>query len=81
MATVKELLDRLAAGEISTDEVAADFRGRKWAKRSPATKAQVYGVEDTEPADEDNDWGLVNEDPRLTSAQYEILSKAMLAGR
>lgn len=76
MATVKELLDKLAAGEISTDEVAADFRGRKWNKHQPATKAEVYGVHDTEPADEDNDWGLVNEDPRITPAQYEILSKA-----
>ena len=76
MATVKELLDRLVAGDISVDEVAADFRGRTWKKRQPASKAEVYGVADPEPADEDNDWGLVNEDPRITPAQYEILSRA-----
>lgn len=76
MATVKELLDQLADGKTTVDEVAADFRSRVWKVKRKASKAEVYGVVDTEPADDDNDWELVNEDARLTPEQYQALSQA-----
>lgn len=76
MATVRQLLDRLAAGQVTTEEVAADFRRRSWPSRRPATDAQRWGVADDEPDDGDDSWSLVETDSRLTAAQYAALVRA-----
>lgn len=75
MRTVTELLDALADGRMTVEAVAADFAGRAWPKRRPATEAQVYGVADDAEPDPDS-WDAVNADSRLTAAQYATLSKA-----
>ena len=75
MATVRELLDRLAARQVTAAQVAADFRARTWPPRRKPTAGQSWGTEDDEPAGDDS-WGLVESDSRLSPAQRAILGKA-----
>lgn len=75
MASVREVLDRLAAGQITLDAAADDFRSRSWPKLPTATDAEVWGVHDPAPAPEDS-WDVVNSDSRLTSDQYAKLAEA-----
>jgi hypothetical protein len=78
MATVGEMLDRLDAGELTLDEVAADFRGRRWQPEPAATDAQVWGVADDDEPSGDS-WAVVNADSRLTPEQYQTLASARQA--
>lgn len=75
MATVTEMLDRLASGQATLAQVAADFATRKWPKQRPLTEAQTWGVEDLPPTDP-NSWDVVTIDPRVTPAQYQVLFNA-----
>lgn len=75
MATVTEMLDRLASGRATLDEVAADFATRTWPKRAPITDAQAHGVHDIDPPDP-NSWAAVSTDSRLTPQEYETLFNA-----
>lgn len=75
MATVRKMLDRLASGRATLDEVAADFASRSWPAAKAASDAQAHGVHDFEPHD-DNSWGAVHADSRLTPQEYETLFKA-----
>lgn len=74
--TVKEMLDRLASGRATLDQVAADFAARTWSKGKPLTEAQRWGVHDLPPADE-NSPDVVSADHRLTAQQYGVLFKAI----
>lgn len=75
MATVQQVLDKLATGKMSLPDAVADFRARKWGPARPTTSlAQAYGVVDTEPRTDD--WGLVESDSRLTPGQYSALARA-----
>lgn len=75
MATVTEMLDRLASGRATLDEVASDFATRSWPKRQPLTDAQRHGVHDVEPPDE-NSFAAVHADSRLTPQEYKALFDA-----
>lgn len=75
MATVTALLDQLAAGELTVDEVAADFRTRTWPAVDRATwdEAQL-GVEADAPGPDS--WDAVNADFRVTPETYTRLAAA-----
>lgn len=76
MATVKEMLDRLASGQATLAEVAADFATRKWPKKKPLTDAQLHGVHDLPPRDP-NSADMLNTDYRLTAQQHQVLFAAI----
>lgn len=80
MATVSDLLDKLADGKMTVDQVAKDFASRKWPAHKRATDAQAHGVEDEDPVDP-NSWDAVNADSRLSSDQYAKLSDAYAKAR
>jgi hypothetical protein len=72
--TVRELLDGLAEGRFTLEEVAADFTARVWPPLPPRpTLAQAYGVHDDEAVTDPDSWKLVETDPRLSGAQYDAL--------
>lgn len=75
MASVRELLDSLAAGQLTPQAVAADFEKRRWAPRPQASAAQAWGVADDEPPGED-DWAVVEADSRLSPSRRELLGRA-----
>ena len=75
MASVTEMLDRLASGRATLGEVAEDFAARSWPKPKPLTDAQRHGVHDIDPPDE-NSWAAVHADSRLTPQEYETLFNA-----
>lgn len=77
MATVRALLDDLAAGRLSAAQVAADFRARTWPPRRESTEAQMWGVEDYDPPAEDS-WELVEAYPGLSASQRAVLRRAHL---
>jgi hypothetical protein len=80
MATVRQQLDALAADGSKLDAVVADFAGRSWPARKRSTDAQAWGVEDDDVPG-DNDWALVEQDSRLTGAQYRVLAEAYRRSR
>lgn len=80
MATVAELLDRLASGAATLDQVAADFAVRSWPAHKPATDEQAWGLADDEAPDP-NSWDAVNADSRLTPEQYQVLARAKSRAR
>lgn len=80
MATVTDLLDKLAAGKMTVDEVAKNFATRDWPDRKPATDGQAWGHDDVDEPDPDS-WDAVNADSRLTSDQYAQLSDAYAQAR
>lgn len=75
MATVKELLDDLAAGRKTAAEVAADFRTRSWPAPQRAGDAVAYGVADDDPPGDDS-WALVEADSRLNPSRFAVLHAA-----
>ncbi|MFC0504237.1 hypothetical protein [Micromonospora costi] len=75
MSSVRDVLDRLAAGEITLKQAAEDFRTRKWPAQPATTEEQAWGVHD-DPAPAEDSWDLVNADSRLTSDQYKVLAEA-----
>lgn len=75
MASVRRLLDDLAAGRLTTQAVAADFERRRWPARPQASTAQAWGVADDEPPGEDA-WAVVEADSRLSPTQREMLGRA-----
>lgn len=75
MASVRELLDQLAAKKITVAQVAADFRARSWPPRQGPSAAAAWGVEDDEPAGDDS-WALVESDSRLSAPQRAVLNRA-----
>lgn len=75
MAHVADLLDRLAAGRLTVDEVVADFRSRDWPPVRPTTVDEA--VLGADPAYNGPDsWDVVNADSRLTSPVYALLAAA-----
>jgi hypothetical protein len=80
MATVQEQLDRLVAGDLSLEQVAADFAARTWPQRKQATEAQAWGVTDDDAPDP-NSWAAVDACWALTPAQYATLAAAMAKAR
>jgi hypothetical protein len=75
--TVRELLDGLADGRFTLEQVAADFAARPWPPLPPRpTLAQAYGVNDDELVGDPDSWKQVQTDPRLTGVQYEVLFHA-----
>jgi hypothetical protein len=72
---VQDLLDRLAAGDLTVKDVAADFAARTWPALPAPSEAAAWGVTDDPPADPDS-WATVNADPRLSPADYQTLAKA-----
>ncbi|MBM0201897.1 hypothetical protein JNW90_01340 [Micromonospora sp. STR1s_5] len=73
--TVRELLDLLAASEVTVDEVAEDFRSREWPKAPTASDAEVWGVADS-PVPGVDSWATVNADSRLSPDDYQLLGDA-----
>jgi hypothetical protein len=74
MATVIQLLDQLAAGKVSADQVADDFRKRKWGPpRERATMDDVWLGNDMGT---DEEWGAVLNDSRLDTPTYRKLAAA-----
>lgn len=74
MTTVAQVLDMLAAGDMTLPEVEADFAGRTWPKLAPPTIEDAWLGNET--ADDPNSWATVNGDSRLDSATYQRLAKA-----
>jgi hypothetical protein len=76
MATVRELLDRLHAGDTGIEDVARAFRERAWPQQPAApTKAELWGVADA-PGPTPDSWAAVEADSRLTGEQYQLLADA-----
>jgi hypothetical protein len=75
MASVQQVLDKLAAGKITLADAVADFEGRRWPARARTSVGRAFGVED-DPVPTGNDWATVEADSRLTTAQYTALAKA-----
>lgn len=73
--TMRALLDHMAAGRMTVDQVAEHVRARRWPARKPASDAEVHGVADTLPPGDD-DWGAVEQDSRVTPGQYAALAAA-----
>lgn len=73
MATVRQLVDALAAGTVTVDMVVQDFTRRDWAKTRKMLTTQ--NLDETEPPDE-NSFDVVSESGRLTPAQYRKLAAA-----
>lgn len=78
--TVTDLLDQMAAGQLTVKQVADEFRNRKWRAPKTATDAQAWGAADEDPPDPDS-WDAVNADSRLTPDQYTLLSQAYKQAR
>lgn len=76
--TVEELVNGLAAGRYSLNEVVEDFRTRDWPRRPPTSDAQAHGVVDM-PASDPNSWDAVNACSRLKPEQYAALLQARRA--
>lgn len=78
--SVRDVLDRLAAGKMTLDDVAEDFRTRRWPALPKTSDAQAWGVQDDTPAP-NNSWDVVNSDSRLTPEQYKTLADAYAKAR
>lgn len=78
--TVTQLLDLLAADQMTVTQVAEEFRNRKWREPKRATDAQAWGAADDDAPDPDS-WDAVNADSRLTPDEYVQLSQAYKAAR
>lgn len=73
--TVRYLLDQLASGALTIDQVAEDFSSRSWPTQPMTTASEFWGVTDDIPPG-DNEWGVVDQDSRLSSDQYGQLAQA-----
>ena len=80
MATVRQLMDDLAARRKTVEQLATDFRTRKWPAPKPRpTDAQAYGVEDDARDDDPNSWSAVQNDSRVSIEHYKTLFDAYQA--
>jgi len=70
VATVRQLLDGYVARRVTLDQLAANFRARRW----PTTVVDEWAVEDPPPSDDSFD--VVAADSRLTAAEYARLQAA-----
>lgn len=76
MASVADILNRLAAGDLTLDQAAADFRARTWPKPTRrATVDEAQRGDDPRPYDAGS-WDAVSADSRLTADQYARLADA-----
>ena len=75
MATVKALLDGLVQGRTTLADVAQDFGSRPWPAMPEADEAAAWGVTDA-PVPPAESWAVVQNDPRLTAEQYQVLGAA-----
>jgi hypothetical protein len=75
MASVKAVLDGLIGGSVTLAEAVRDFGTRTWPTMPEVDEAAQWGVTDG-PVAAANSWAVVQNDPRLTSAQYEALGAA-----
>ena len=75
MATVKTLLDDLVAGRATLADVARDFGTRAWPAMPEVDEAAAWGVTDA-PVPPAESWAIVQNDPRLTAEQYQMLGAA-----
>ena len=73
MATVRQLVDALAAGTLSVDMVVQDFSRREWPNPRKLSGTQNL---DESPAPDDNSFDVVSESGRLTPTQYRKLAAA-----
>lgn len=81
MSTVRQMLERYHAGQVTLDELARDFTSRQWPVQPQATAAQAWGVHDGEHPGDDS-WAAVDADSRLTPDEYQRLAQArQAAGR
>lgn len=74
MATVRQLVQDLADGRVTLEQVTRDFAGRTWAIRTP-TDAQRYGVQDL-PMPGPNSFDWVDMTVGLTETQRQALRAA-----
>ena len=75
MATVRALLDNLVAGRAILADVARDFSERVWLPMPTVDDAERWGVTDPVVPAGDS-WAVVQNDPRLTPEQYQVLGNA-----
>lgn len=75
MATVRDMLKAYDARRVTLDDLAADFRRRKWAPVKTTTDAQAWGVVDDDAPNPDS-WEIVDAWPTLTPDAYAALSNA-----
>jgi hypothetical protein len=75
MATVKALIDDLVEGRATLADVARDFGTRSWPAMPEADEAAAWGVTDA-PVPPAESWAVVQDDPRLTAEQYQMLGAA-----
>ena len=75
MATTRQLLERLARGAVTLDQVVSDFQTRVWPLSHALTDLEMYGMDDAPLVDDDSvDW--VDITPGLTHHQRAILRAA-----
>jgi hypothetical protein len=75
MATMRQLLERLAQGAVTLEQVVSDFQTRVWPVPRASTDPEMYGMADAPLVDDDSvDW--VDITPGLTDQQRAILRAA-----
>ena len=75
MATTRQLLQSLASGTVTLEQVVANFQIRDWPRPQRLTDLDVAGVADMPLVDDDSvDWIEIN--PGLTSQQRAALRAA-----
>ena len=75
MATVRALLDNLVTGRATLTDVARDFSERAWPAMPTVDDSERWGVTDPVVPAGDS-WAVVQNDPRLTAEQYQVLGNA-----
>ena len=75
MASVKAVLDQLVSGRMTLAEAVRDFTERSWPSMPVTDEAAAWGVTDA-PVPPADSWATVQNDPRLTSEQYQALGAA-----
>lgn len=74
MTTVAELLDDLAGGRVSIEDVESDFRSRRWTTTGMSAW-DALGDADAPPPDPDS-FDAVATDPRLDLETKQRLARA-----
>lgn len=75
MATTRQLLERLAQGAVTLEQVVSDFQTRVWPVPRAFTDTELYGIADPPLVDDDSvDW--VDITPGLTHQQRAVLRAA-----
>jgi hypothetical protein len=83
-SSVEELIAALTEGSMSLDEVAQNFRERRWPRRkapAPATYADLAAAAEQDPEvylpGSFDDVAAAHQDGKITDHQYEVLSEAV----